>query len=258
MIVANRHYRERNFVVGANALKAMSASLRGLGAFDYSAITDCSMLTPFQQSQAPQCGGGSGASLAPATYVAPTLATPSNCIDPASGLPFFTPDCVNANLATQASNNALSSEANRAVFLANCNTAWLMNDQRYAELNLPRPANDCESKTFGQVFSSSGPMSFASITAATDLIPSVASSNLQVQNYQTTAAPTQSVAQQQQTQSSAGGGNSATGSGPIDLTSVTDKVKEISSGSVHLLGYDVPYLAIAAGVGLLFLVGGKG
>jgi hypothetical protein len=124
---------------------------RGLRAFDYSAITDCSMLTAFQRTQAPQCGG-SAATTPVATYQAPTnLQTPSNCIDPASGLPFFTPECVNANLAIEAANQAKLDAANRTVFVQNCNNAWELNRQQYEALGLPVPPNDCAYRSYGQV-----------------------------------------------------------------------------------------------------------
>jgi hypothetical protein len=131
----------------APALMALAARRRGLRAFDYSAITDCSMLTDFQRSQDPACGGAPPV----ATYTAPTnLQTPSNCIDPASGLPFFTPDCVNANLAIEAANQAKDDAANRTVFVQDCNNAWALNKTQYEALGLPVPPNDCAYRTYGQ------------------------------------------------------------------------------------------------------------
>ena len=109
------------------------------------------MLTAFQRSQAPQCGG-SAASTPVATYQAPTnLATPSNCIDPASGLPYFTPECVEANLRIEAANQAKLDAANRAVFVQNCQNAWELNRQQYEALGLPVPPNDCAYRSYGQV-----------------------------------------------------------------------------------------------------------
>ncbi len=123
--------------------------VRGLG-FDYSAITDCSMLTPYQQSQAPQCGG-SAAPVGPGVYVAPTLTAALSCVDPASGFALTDAACVNQNLAIQASNQSLLDAANRAVFLKNCHDMIANENLSRASRGLPLQVDDCDQRTFGQV-----------------------------------------------------------------------------------------------------------
>ena len=83
----------------------------------------------------------------PAVYQAPNYVPVPAC---ASGPSMFTPECIATVLAAQQANMAANNAANRAVFLADCNNNWALNDARYAELGMPRPANDCDQRLYGQ------------------------------------------------------------------------------------------------------------
>lgn len=229
--------------------------VRGLG-FDYSAITDCSMLTPYQQSQAPQCGGSVASVPTSSGYVAPTLAAPQSCID-AFGNPMFTPDCVNANLATQASNQLLLDAANRAVFLQNCHAMIAAENQSRAARGVPLQVDDCDSRTFGQVTNlvippppapapAPAPVQ-AAVAAAVAPAPTVINAKPAVV---TTSAPAPAAS----APSSTAPASSSSSSSSSSAGYVGNTVQVVESSGFDVAGVHVPWWALAAaGAGVLLI-----
>ena len=82
-----------------------------------------------------------------ATYQAPNLAPVPACI---SGPEPYSAECQQQLMDTQHANQSALDAANRAVFVADCNSNWAANDAQYARLGLPRPANDCQQRLYGQ------------------------------------------------------------------------------------------------------------
>jgi hypothetical protein len=115
----------------------------------------------------PAASSSSSGIPAAGVFVEPTVQAALNCVDPASGMPYFSPDCVNENLRREAANNAARAAANRAVFVQNCNRDWTMNADQYRALGMPVPPNDCEYRGYGQVPAGGGTGGSAAYVAGT-------------------------------------------------------------------------------------------
>lgn len=100
----------------------------------------------------PPCDGSfTGVPTGPtsATFVPPTLIpTPACAFGPASSADSAA--CQQQVIAANLANLARNNQANLDVFLADCNNNWAINDEQFVRLGLPRPANDCAARPFGQ------------------------------------------------------------------------------------------------------------
>lgn len=244
--------KARNRRLESNPLFA--AGLRGLG-FDYSAITDCSMLTAFQRSQAPQCGGSAPTS--GSGYVAPTLATPQSCID-AFGNAMTTDACVNANLVIQASNQALLDAANRAVFLKNCHDMIYQENLSRASRGLPLQVDDCDLRNFGQV----APGTTGSI-AQPQLVPTYFTPAPAPAPSTTTAAPASTAAAGPVAVSTPAAASAPAPSAPApaaapSIAATAGYVNAIETAGFDVGGTHIPWWALAlSGGALLYAFSGR-
>ncbi len=116
------------------------------GLRDGSSINPTTMWTPSTGFLATP-GDVSTALAPPATYVAPNYVPTPAC---ASGPSMFTSECIAQVLAAQQQNMAANNDANRAVFVADCNRDWAMNAENYQNLGLQVPPNDCAYRGYGQ------------------------------------------------------------------------------------------------------------
>jgi hypothetical protein len=143
---------------------------------------------------------------------------------------------------------AADNAANRAVFVQNCNQAWAENDARYAALGMPRPANDCNQRLYGQT------------------LPGTTGSAQQAQipvTYIQPTAPSAPAADSTATVGAGGGWTqpelpAATPAKPAveknPATTIQSVFSELPGGSVSIGGTDVPWVLIGGGLLLAFLM----
>lgn len=255
MIVNNSNFRKRNY----------SNKVSGLGLYDptflYSAPSGLiNYANPITSSPSSSSG--------PASYVAPTLLGAPAC---SSGDPWVANSsaCIQLLLSNQQKDMSANLDANRAVFLQNCNRDWLMNDQRYSELKMERPRNDCSERSFGQtpttLFANANPgIDWSNVPhdltqVVNGGIPPVnvnMNANQATQVTQVTANKTKSQSQQMSEQVSA---LDKVGSGNFDISSISNLTSSFG-GDVSVLGFDIPIWAIGAVVigGGIFLASRSG
>jgi len=129
--------------------------LRGLGQTCQVPQPGVPMVYPACPASAPIISGIPAATYtqgpAPATYVAPpSIPVPACSQDTRPGGAAFSAECIAQVQAAQQARMAADNQANRAVFVANCNRDWEANAVRYRELGMEVPPNDCEYRGYGQ------------------------------------------------------------------------------------------------------------
>lgn len=157
------------------------------------------------------------------------------------------PGCIAEQARIQQENMAEHDEGQRQTFLDDCNRDWTLNDQQYAALGLPRPANQCAAIYPADMRGAANPVQLAPMylpppQPAAAPVPAPVSARPPITETYTAAAPAPTPA----------GGSAAANPG-------TQSAIDFLGGTVAVAGNTFPMwgVILAAGAVLYFATRGK-
>ncbi len=235
------------------------AGMRGLG-LDPSSINPTTIWTPTTGYLG--TAGDLSTALTPATYVPPGYVPVPAC---ASGPTMFTQECIDQVLAAQQANMALATSANYDVFRANCETDWYANAQRYTDLGLPVPVNDCAQRTYGLTLPGTTGSSVALLPDAQAILSPNYSGPVYTQppvSVTSTDCPsgyrynaTRGGCEPIPAPTTVAPPPATTGTGfQQQFAHLLEGLPPLPGGNVELGGMDIPWLILGAGALVLFMV----